>query len=99
MSDETIRTIIGYIPVYRPTGFATAAIMDCSECGAILSGMGGPRNGVLCPACVAKQLPSGSATFGEATAGPTRGGLDRDGACRKCGGDEGRHLPGCELKS
>ncbi len=48
---------IGYIPVFEPRGIATAALITCARCGRPISGMGGPRSGVLCPACVLANHP------------------------------------------
>lgn len=49
------KIIIGYeqdgIPVYRPTGVGTCAFISCCKCRNLLSGMGGPRDGIYCPEC------------------------------------------------
>lgn len=40
------------VSAYDDTGMiATAAVMDCGLCGAVISGMGGPGNGVVCEPC------------------------------------------------
>lgn len=57
---ETVPDILGYrrdergslTPIRQPKGYIyTAAFIHCSECGTIISGMGGPKFNAICLNC------------------------------------------------
>jgi len=55
--------VLGYdnngAPITQPSGmFYTQAFIICAECTDVISSMGGPRLGSLCPACMADGLKS-----------------------------------------
>lgn len=64
--------ILGYtkkgdpIRPIKPGMIATAAVISCIECRAVIRGMGGPQHGAKCVPCYEKENPDASSDHGNA---------------------------------
>lgn len=65
--------ILGYdnngAPITQPRGIYSQAFIICAECTDVISSMGGPRLGSLCPTCMADGLRQQMYTIENACSG------------------------------